>query len=148
MSRTRKDARGRWYRNPRGGKQARVRRSLHGGRERAVPPDSYDDKHVGRHSNVPQHAAEHMFQQGFDSEKAIHKLMGKFKIPHSQASEIIKRAWECGTDAKVLKKIRQMISQGCKDDKIVSYLVKHYGLKENDAKVMVERRRCRTWVIS
>jgi len=72
------------HRRPKGFKQAKINQT----RNKAVPPNSWEDLGFDDQCYIPYNAAESMFQKGFDKEKIIDKLKRKFNLSHQDAREI------------------------------------------------------------
>ena len=72
------------YRRPRGHVQA----VLNDVRQRAVPPDAWDDYCFQREQRVPWKVTRKMLAAGENITEIIHRLKTKFKMPFSLAEKI------------------------------------------------------------
>lgn len=76
-----------YYRHPKGSKQAKI----NGGRNRAIPPDAWEDVPPGRETEVPRKAASDMHSRGFSDEEIVKRVKRKFKYSHRQARDLLPR---------------------------------------------------------
>ena len=85
MGKTYKRFPNKWFRKPKGKRNAK-RNNV---RNKAIPPDSWDDLVVDRQASVPYKAAAKMIEQGMEDEDIIHRLINKFHLKHSEAKAIL-----------------------------------------------------------
>ena len=76
------------FRRPRGKTNA-LRNNA---RKGAIPPDSWDDKHVDNQCWLPIRIAKALIHKGWNSVDACNHLIEHYKVPRWMANEIIK--WE------------------------------------------------------
>lgn len=81
MSRTWKKYSGNCYRNPRGKRQALIA----GVRNRAVPPDSWDDVNLDKHTQIPFRVANGLRRRGESYAYIVMHIMKKFGIRRNDA---------------------------------------------------------------
>jgi len=78
------------HRNPKGRKQALIEKSRHGKtRNKSIPPDAWEDLPYDDQVYLPYHAADHMVDQGVETDEIIRKLRLKFKLSQKQAEEVV-----------------------------------------------------------
>jgi len=77
-------------RSPRGRKKALIEKEKHGKiRNKAIPPDAWDDIQHDQQAYVPWRAAERMLDQGLDVDTIVKRLRQKFKLTQRQAEDIL-----------------------------------------------------------
>jgi hypothetical protein len=81
MSRTWKKYSGNCYRNPRGKRQALIA----GVRNGALPPDSWDDVSLDKHTQIPFRVAEGLRRRGESYPYIVDHIMKKFGIRRNDA---------------------------------------------------------------
>lgn len=81
-------------RSPRGKKQALQARENGKIRNKAIPPDAWDDKPYDKQAYMPYTIAWKMFKDGKSEEQCFKTLTKKYKLSSRDANEIIRDTYK------------------------------------------------------
>ena len=94
MARTFKRLPTRWYRRPKGFRQAKI----HGVRRKAIPPNDWEDICADNQCYLPYKIAFTLHKKGFSKEIVIKKLRRKFNLKEWEARRVVGKGtywWKC-----------------------------------------------------